>query len=278
MEADILSWVTTWLDLETVKSILDGVTLGTMCWAEIHDPAMVEGNQHLEQEVWVAARCPLVEMHITNSAKAQWEDPMLSTVLDWMKAQKQTNVRMLLAEHASSKEDKLILQNWQNFTIHQGALYLCSMPKGKTEDLLLFAVPEAHCVTALNSHPDAGHQGHDSTLSLLQECFWWLGITNQVQKSLRSCMHCLQHKGNLSKVPLHPIVSTASMDLLHIGFTSIEMTMELNRLPKVVNVLVFRDHFMKHVMAYVPPNQTEKTVANFYTRVTSQSLGLWPGS
>ena len=46
---------------------------------------------------------------------------------------------------------------------------------------------------------------------------------------LRSCTHCLQHEGNLSKAPLHPIVSTAPMDLLHVDFTSIEMTMELNR-------------------------------------------------
>ena len=45
--------------------------------------------------------------------------------------------------------------------------------------------------------------------------------------------------------------------------TSIEMTMELNRLPKVTNILVFQDHFTKHVMVYVTPNQTAKTVAMF---------------
>ena len=53
------------------------------------------------------------------------------------------------------------------------------------------------------------------------------------------------------------------MDLLHIDFTSIEMTLELNRLPKVANVLVVQDHFMKHVMVHVTPNQTVKTVAKF---------------
>ena len=30
----------------------------------------------------------------------------------------------------------------QNFTIHQGASYLSSTPKGKTEDLLLFVIPK----------------------------------------------------------------------------------------------------------------------------------------
>ena len=53
------------------------------------------------------------------------------------------------------------------------------------------------------------------------------------------------------------------MDLLHVEFTSIEITMEPKRLPKVANVLVFQDHFMKHVMAYMTPDQTTKTVAKF---------------
>ena len=34
-------------------------------------------------------------------------------------------------------------------------------------------------------------------------------------------------------------------------------------MPRVANVLVFQDHFMKHVMAYVTPNQTAKMVAKF---------------
>ena len=93
--------------------------------------------------------------------------------------------------------------------------------------------------------------------------FWWLRVANQMQQSIKSCVHCLQHEGNLSKVPLHPIVATAPMDILHVDFTSIETTLELNRPPKVTNVLVFQDHFTKHVMMYVTPDQTAKTVTKF---------------
>ena len=177
-------------------------------------------------------------------------------VLDWLKA--------LLPEHASSKEGWLILCNWQNVTIHQGALYLHLMPKGETDDFLLVVVPRAHCITTLNGfHRGVGHQEHDHTLSLLQEHFWWPGMTNQMQTYIKSCVHCLQHEGNSSKAPLYPIVATALMELLHVDFTSIETTLELNRLPKVANVLVFQDHFTKHIMAYVTPNQTAKTVTRF---------------
>ena len=53
------------------------------------------------------------------------------------------------------------------------------------------------------------------------------------------------------------------MGHLHINFTSIGMTMERNRLSKVTNVLVFQDHFTKHIMAYMSPNQTAKTITKF---------------
>ena len=64
----------------------------------------------------------------------------------------------------------MVWRNHQNFTILQNALYLCSTPKGENEDLLLFVVLKAHWIAALNGcHRDVGHQGHDYTLSLLQE-------------------------------------------------------------------------------------------------------------
>ena len=50
-------------------------------------------------------------MHVTNWAGAQREDPVLSAVVDWLKAQKQTDLKVLLAEHASIKEGILILCN-----------------------------------------------------------------------------------------------------------------------------------------------------------------------
>ena len=225
----------------------------------------------------MATGCTLVQMHITDWAEAEKEDPVLSAVLDWLEMQK-TDLKILLAQHASSEEGQLILWNQQNFMIHQKALYLHSMPKGESEDLLLFIVPKVHWVTALNGfHRDAGHQGHDCTFSLLQEHFWWLGMTNQMWQSIKTCMHCLQHKDSLFKVPLHPIVASTPLDLLHVDFTSIEMTMELNKSPKVTTILVFQDHFTKHVLAYVTLNQQLKPLLSSCIRVTSRSSGPLPG-
>ena len=53
------------------------------------------------------------------------------------------------------------------------------------------------------------------------------------------------------------------MELLQVDFTSIETTMQLDQPPNMVNVLVFGDHFVKHIMAYMTPDQTAKTIAKF---------------
>ena len=94
-------------------------------------------------------------------------------------------------------------------------------------------------------------------------------MVNQMWKSIKNCMHCLQQEGKLPKVPLHPIVASTPLDLLHVDFTSIEMTMELNQPPRGDNVLVFQDHFMKHVTAYVTPIKQLKQSPSFCIRDTS---------
>ena len=68
--ADVLSQVTTHLDPDTVRSILNGVTLGATHWVELLDPTVIEGHHGLEQEVHVAMGYTLVQMHVSDWAKA----------------------------------------------------------------------------------------------------------------------------------------------------------------------------------------------------------------
>ena len=88
-------------------------------------------------------------------------------------------------------------------------------------------------------------------------------MAKQMRQVIKTCRRCLQYEGSTSKAPLCPIVATAPMDLLHIDFMSIETMMELDKSPRIANVLVFQDHFTKYVLVYVTPNQTAKTFAKF---------------
>ena len=68
-----------------------------------------------------------------------------------------------------------------------------------------------------------------------------------MRQVIKACKCCLQYEGGTPKAPLFPIVATAPLDLLHVDFTSIETTLELNQSPRVANVLVFQDNFTKYV-------------------------------
>ena len=62
------------------------------------------------------------------------------------------------------------------------------------------------------------------------------------------------------KAPLCPIQVYVPLELIHVNFTSIEMTMELNQVLSIKNVLVLMDHFTRYMMALVTKDQKAKTV------------------
>ena len=82
---------------------------------ETHDPTMVENDHCLEQEVHVTAGCAQVQMHVTDWAKAQREDPALSAVLDRLGVQKKDRFKNSSGGTVSNTEGQMILQNQQNF-------------------------------------------------------------------------------------------------------------------------------------------------------------------
>ena len=114
--ADALSQVTAHLGLEAVQAVLDGATVGTSQRAERENPAIIKGDQQLEKEVWVTAGQVLVEMHVTDWAAAQKEDPELNAVLQWLGSRKKADLRTLLGECITSKEGQMVWRNHQNFT------------------------------------------------------------------------------------------------------------------------------------------------------------------
>ena len=65
-------------------------------------------------------------------------------------------------------------------------------------------------------------------LSLLQDQFWWPSMMMQMQKVISGCERCIQHKGVSVKAPLQAILVTSPLELLHVDFTGIVMTMELD--------------------------------------------------
>ena len=145
-------------------------------------------------------------------------------------------------------------------------MYVSTTPKGKTKGVLTFVVPVGQCCTALNGvHHDAGHQGQHRTLALTQERFWWPMMTKDCCTLVIGCPHCQAFEGEVPKAPLCPIRAYARWELVHLEYSSIESTMELNKPPVVRNVLVITDHFMRYALVVLMKDQTAKTsVKVFY--------------
>ena len=60
---------------------------------------------------------------------------------------------------------------------------------------------------------------------------------------------------------MQPIICTKPMELVHVDYVGMEVTVSTQEKPVVKNVLVVIDHFTQYVQAYVTRNQTARTTA-----------------
>ena len=252
MAIDALNWAPWKLDAESMKSILDGITVGMMERADIQDLVVAEADEEIHkpaQEMAILTWAACVHLHVTAWVTIQKEDPILKTAIEWISGWKVQDLKHLVWNNTNTEEVKTIPQEQKKLTLYQGVLYHCHTPTGKLQEVLQFIVPAAHQVevaTTNGCHQDVGHQDQQQKLYLLHDWFWWPGMAAQMQKAINSCEQCTQCEGTCAKALMWPIIVTALLELLHIDFINIETTMELDQPQNVVNVLVFCDHFMKH--------------------------------
>ena len=111
---DALSQVTSKLDAETVKSILDGVTVGMTERADAHNPVVAGADEEIHKQVWetaVLARAvhTCVNLHVTDWVTVQQEDSILKTAIEWISNWKVQDLKHLLGDDTNTEEGKAIL-------------------------------------------------------------------------------------------------------------------------------------------------------------------------
>ena len=125
-----------------------------------------------------------------------------------------------------------------------------------------FVVPQRHRGTTLDGcHQEAAHQGQRRSAALMQERFWWPGMTRDLRNHIKMCSRCRKYEAAPPVVPMKPLACSGQGELLHVDFTSIEETVPLKEDPVIHNVLVLQDHFSKYIVAYVVKDQTARTAA-----------------
>ena len=150
----------------------------------------------------------------------------------------------------------------KDFMLQHNLLYLKVTPKRSNKDVLVFVVPGLKQQAAIHGcHHYLGHQGRDRTLSLLRERFWWPGMAQRMMLSIHNCEKCRIFKTKPQIPPMEPILCTEPLDLVHIDYVSMEVTVGVKEKPVIKNVLVVEDHFTHYTQAYVTNNHTAHTMA-----------------
>ena len=79
--------------------------------------------------------------------------------------------------------------------------------------------------------------------------------------AVSNCDHCKQFEAKPQIPGMQPIICTEPMELVHIDYVRMEVTMATQEKPVIKNVLVVVDHFTQYVQAFVTRNQTARTTA-----------------
>ena len=92
-------------------------------------------------------------------------------------------------------------------------------------------------------HREAAHQGQCCSATLMQERFWWPGMTQDLRNHIKKCGQCRKYEAAPPVAPMKPLTCSGPGELLHVDFTSIEETVPLKEEHVIWNVLVLQDHF-----------------------------------
>ena len=207
--------------------------------------------------------CPaqMTTLHVTDWKQAQKDDPTLYTVVKNLRSPL-NQFKDALKHVLDQNSIRAFVKARENLTMKNGLLYHKLRLKATGEDVWCFVVPKTHHSIALDGcHREAAHQGQHRSFSLMQEQFWWPGMAHEPKNHVKNCARCKKFEGAPPIAKLKKLPCSSLGKILHIDYTSIEETVNLNEKPVIHNVLVIQDHFSKHVVAYVVKDQKAKTAA-----------------
>ena len=219
-------------------------------------------HQECSQEVTIGARSArLATTNVIDWKQEQKEDPVLYQVAKHLRASRNT-FRTALLKVLDKKAMATYIKAKEQLLIKNGLLYQKTWQEQANEVVFQFVVPQRHRGTALDGcHREAAHQGQCRSAALMQECFWWPGMTRDLRNCIKKCSRCRKYEAAPPVMPMKPLACSGPGELLHVDFTSIEEMVPLKEDPVICNVLVLQDHFSNYVVAYVVKDQTARTAA-----------------
>ena len=214
------------------------------------------------QEEAVEARpARLATTNVTDWKQEQKEDPVLYQVAKHLRVPCET-FKAALHKVLDKKATAAYIKAKEQLLIKNGLLYRKTRQGQADEIVFQFVIPQRHRGAALDDcHREVAHQGQRRSTTLMQECFWWPGMTLDLKNHVKKCSHCRKCEAAPPVAPMKPLACSGPGELLHVDFTLVEETVPLKEDPVIHNVLVLQDHFSKYIVAYVVKDQTPHTAA-----------------
>ena len=213
-----------------------------------------------QEETIVARPARLATTNVTDWKQEQKEDPVLYQVAKHLRVPCET-FKAALHKVLDKKATAAYVKVKEQLLIKNGLLYQKTQLGQADEIMFQFVVPQRHWGATLDGcHQEVAHQGQHRSIALMQECFWWAGMTHDLRNCIKKCGHCRKYEAAPPVAPMEPLTCSGPGELLHVDFTSIEETVPLKEEPVICNVLVLQDHFSKYIVAYVVKDQTARTV------------------
>ena len=221
-------------------------------------PDCQKGSQEMTVE---AKPARLATTNVTDWKQEQKEDPVLYQVAKHLRVPRET-FKAALHKVLDKKATATYVKVKEQLLIKNGLLYWKTWQGQADETVFQFVVPQRHRGTTLDGcHQEAAHQGQRRSTALMQERFWWPGMTRDLRNHIKKCSHCRKYETAPPVMPMKPLACSGPGELLHVDFMSIEETVPLKEDPVICNVLVLQDHFSKYVVVYVVKDQTARTAA-----------------
>ena len=194
--ADFLSWMNECLPEEEVQEYLNKIPYPGV--KAVLDNAITPIEERAEQGVQLTPDCQgdcqeetvgarparLATTNVTDWKQEQKEDPVLYQVAKHLRAPRKM-FKAALHKVLDKKATAAYVKVKEQLLIKNGLLYRKTWQGQADEIVFQFVVTQRHQSTTLDGcHQEVAHQGQCCSTALMQECFWWPGMTHDLRNHI----------------------------------------------------------------------------------------------
>ena len=139
----------------------------------------------------------LATTNVTYWKQEQKEDPVLYQVAKHLRVPRET-FKAALHKVLDKKATAAYVKAKEQLLIKNGLLYQKTRQGQADKIVFQFVVPQRHRGATLDGcHQEAAHQGQHHSTALMQECFWWSGMTRDLRNRIKKFGHCRKYEWRL---------------------------------------------------------------------------------